>query len=156
MNLTEIKSRFEGLKRRAEGMKEKADHVLKQGLAAVEVTAVAGAIGVAEGWNGGDITLGSVPVEWVGAAALHGYAFLSGSAQADHFHNLGNGALAVGGYKSGLALGKKAKSNKDTKGSIFGEDDTPALPGQSRVQHGEAMPRERTTALQRCLTPVRG
>jgi len=125
MNLTELRDKFSRAKKAAENLKAKADNALDKTFAAVEVAGAAGLVGAAEGYTGGDILVGGVPAEIVGAAALHGYAFLSGGKHADHIHNAGNGLLAVAAYKGAVKMGKKAKENKATKGSVFGAGELP-------------------------------
>lgn len=123
MNITELREKFARAKSAMGKVREKADNVFNKSLAAAEVGLAAGAIGLAEGYTGGDIKVAGVPAEWLGAAVGHGYAFMSGTSNADHAHNLANGCLAVGAYKGGKSMGKKAKENKDKTGSVFGEEE---------------------------------
>lgn len=78
-------------------------------VATAEVSAVALLLGGLAGKAGGTVEVYGVPVNAIGAVALHGAAFLSNplSAPAQHMHALGDGALGVYFSDWGRDTGRK-------------------------------------------------
>lgn len=87
---------------------------------AAETTAAAGGLGFLAAKKGADYRIVGAPVELVAAVATHGLAFAGstmgwGKAFAPHLHALGDGALAVYGYKMGAYFGVAADQRKALK-----------------------------------------
>jgi hypothetical protein len=133
MALSEWRERLERFKAQANKFKDKADKAVSTTIEAAEVAGTAAAIGLAEGYTGGDIAMGGIPLELMVAAGGHAYAAFSDTKMAGHFHSIANGGLAVASYKGGKKIGAKAKENKTKTGSVLGEDGQKQLPqGDSR------------------------
>lgn len=121
-----LRAQLQRMKAAAAGMKEKGDAIMSTAFRAVETIGVAGAIGAAEGYYGGDIGVAGLDLPTAVAAGGYAYTLLSGTKHAEHTEAMSAAALAVASYKGGKRLGEKAKKNKAEKGSIFGEEGQPA------------------------------
>jgi hypothetical protein len=148
ISLAQAKKKLELWSHKAKGIRERADAVIDQSLQSVEVGAAAGLSGIVDGYAGQTLSVGGVPVDLLGALALHGVGYFSGMKNASHMHNLGDGLLAALAVKQGLKLGARMKENRQQGKSLIGADEpyyqlaqpAPAYAygdEQSLVRHGE-------------------
>ncbi len=99
-------------------IREKAESAIATGIQIAEVSGTSFAFGYANGrWGeNGELAFGGVPVDLGAAVVLHGVAFLGGLGKyAEHGHNLGTGALAACGYRTGAQIGAAAASKQHAR-----------------------------------------
>ncbi|HEU4536351.1 MAG TPA: hypothetical protein VFS00_19640 [Polyangiaceae bacterium] len=123
LSLAQAKKKLELWSQKAKGIRERADAVIDQSLQSVEVGAAAGLSGLADGYAGKTLAVGGVPVDLLGALALHGVGYFSGMKNASHMHNLGDGLLAALAVKQGLKLGARMKETKQQGRGLIGADE---------------------------------
>lgn len=123
LTLPQAKKKLELWSAKAKSIRERADSVVDQTLQSVEVSAAAGLSGVVDGYAGQTFAIGGVPVDLLGALALHGVGYFSGMKNAQHMHNLGDGLLAALAVKQGMKLGARMKENRQQGKPIIGADE---------------------------------
>ncbi len=118
MTLGEAKDALSRAKHSIARVREKAETAIGQGIEVAEVGATAFGFGYANGrWGGdeGEIKVFGLPVDLGTGIALTGLAMFGGFGKyAEHGVNVGAGAIASYGYRTGYQLGSDAATNAGT------------------------------------------
>jgi hypothetical protein len=89
-----------------ENLKAAADEMTQRSMRTLEITAAGAAVGFVEGRYQLE-ELNGVPTAAAAGIVSHAIGFYLGGDNAEHLHNMGDGALAAQGYKTGLDFGRQ-------------------------------------------------
>lgn len=114
-SLAKARAYADRLQKRIASVRENTEEAIGHGMEVAEVSAAAFAFGYANGrWArpGEDLKVLGIPADLAAGFGLTGLALLGGFGKySEHGVNIGAGALAAFGYRSGLELGAQASAN---------------------------------------------